>query len=110
MLRRSRIALPAFRRCLTSRYDEGSSNMYTSAFWQHTTAMAKRWSSPPDSASTSRSHTCARSSSSRRRGLLPSSSLESRTFSTLPLTALGMWSTYCGLMIALRSSSRMRVK
>ena len=26
------------------------------------------------------------------------------------LTALGMWSTYCGLMTAFRSSSRIRVK
>ena len=38
------------------------------------------------------------------------SSLAERIFFTSPLTAFGMWSTYCGLMIALMSSSRIFVK
>lgn len=49
----------AFSRCRTSKYEEGSSSMYTLASCAATTAMAKRCSSPPDRFSTLRSHTCA---------------------------------------------------
>ena len=40
--------------CLTSKYEDGSSNMNMSAFWMQTIAQAKRWSSPPDKSSTFR--------------------------------------------------------
>jgi hypothetical protein len=36
-----------FSRCLTSKYEDGSSNMYTSAFCTTTTEMANRCNSPP---------------------------------------------------------------
>jgi len=41
-----RITSVAVIRCLMSRKDEGSSNMYTSASWQTVQQIAKRWSSP----------------------------------------------------------------
>mmetsp|Transcript_3630 Transcript_3630/g.14699 ORF Transcript_3630/g.14699 Transcript_3630/m.14699 type:complete len:115 (+) Transcript_3630:1191-1535(+) len=110
MSRRPRMTRAALRRCLTSRYDEGSSNIQQSACCAATTAIAKRCSSPPDRSPTERSITGSRSSKSTMRSLLSRSIFWSITSSTLPRTALGMWSTYCGLMTALRSSSRMRVK
>lgn len=164
----------ALSRWRTSRYDDGSSTMYTSACWHATTAMAKRCSSPPLRFSTLRSRTwaeavvvvkrvgarallassccfvvacfrarrrprfplrpwaqaagqrnastpapqshfshpirrpiftppnrtCSRSRSLSRRALTPRWSFSSSTVPTLPRTALGMWSTYCGLMTA----------
>mmetsp|Transcript_5538 Transcript_5538/g.9621 ORF Transcript_5538/g.9621 Transcript_5538/m.9621 type:complete len:105 (-) Transcript_5538:569-883(-) len=100
----------ALRRCRTSRYEDGSSIMYTCASWAATTAMANRCSSPPERFSTLRSHTCAKSRSTSSCALIPRWSLVSSTSLTLPRTALGMWSTYWGLMMALMLSSRTRVK
>mmetsp|Transcript_24518 Transcript_24518/g.40119 ORF Transcript_24518/g.40119 Transcript_24518/m.40119 type:complete len:96 (+) Transcript_24518:1463-1750(+) len=92
----------AVRRCLTSRYDEGSSNMYTSLICIAHAAMAKRWSSPPDKTLMSRSSKC---DSSASRTAHPKTSLSSaserssrslRTFLTDPFTLSlrGMASTY----------------
>lgn len=64
----------------------------------------------PDKCSTSRSRTCSSSRTFCRCSRCPRPSFCTRTSSTFPLTARGMWSTYCGLMIACRSSSRIRVK
>mmetsp|Transcript_7709 Transcript_7709/g.13172 ORF Transcript_7709/g.13172 Transcript_7709/m.13172 type:complete len:114 (+) Transcript_7709:1622-1963(+) len=100
----------ALRRWRTSRYDEGSSNMYTSALWTQTTAIANRWSSPPERSSTLRSITFCRSSSSISVSRTPRSSFALRISPTVPLTAFGMWSTYCGLIIAFRLSSKILVK
>mmetsp|Transcript_37842 Transcript_37842/g.60684 ORF Transcript_37842/g.60684 Transcript_37842/m.60684 type:complete len:116 (-) Transcript_37842:551-898(-) len=105
-----RMTRDAFRRCFTSRYDEGSSNMYTSASCTATTAIAKRCSSPPESALTSRSSTFSKSSSTMSSSVTPRSSRFLSVSNTSPLTAFGMWSTYCGLMSALMSSSKMRVR
>ena len=56
-----RMVNAAFKRCFTSKYDDGSSNMKISPFWMHTIAMAKRCNSPPDNAATSRSRICVKS-------------------------------------------------
>mmetsp|Transcript_4255 Transcript_4255/g.19318 ORF Transcript_4255/g.19318 Transcript_4255/m.19318 type:complete len:116 (-) Transcript_4255:608-955(-) len=110
MWSKERMTRLAFSRCLTSRYDDGSSNMYMSASCTATTAMANRCSSPPDNCRTSRSRTASRSSSSINSSTLPRSSLSCKVCKTCPLTALGMWSTYWGLISALMSSSRIRVR
>mmetsp|Transcript_18599 Transcript_18599/g.32495 ORF Transcript_18599/g.32495 Transcript_18599/m.32495 type:complete len:83 (+) Transcript_18599:815-1063(+) len=73
-------------------------------------AMATRCSSPPESSSMSRSTRCPRSSWSSAHSRLSRSCLFSMIWRTGPFTARGMWSTYCGLMIAFRSSSSSRVK
>lgn len=49
-----RIVRAAFKRCLTSKYEDGSSNMNMSPFCMQTMAQAKRCSSPPDNAAISR--------------------------------------------------------
>mmetsp|Transcript_1755 Transcript_1755/g.7089 ORF Transcript_1755/g.7089 Transcript_1755/m.7089 type:complete len:116 (-) Transcript_1755:567-914(-) len=110
MCRSDRMTRDALSLCLTSRYEDGSSNMYMSASCTATTAMANLCSSPPESALTSRSNTFSRSSSSTSSDTLPRSSLSCRVWSTRPFTALGMWSTYWGLMRALMSSSRILVR
>mmetsp|Transcript_6789 Transcript_6789/g.24141 ORF Transcript_6789/g.24141 Transcript_6789/m.24141 type:complete len:119 (+) Transcript_6789:1432-1788(+) len=105
-----RMTCAALRRCRTSRYDEGSSNMYTSAICTATTAMAKRCSSPPLSLSTSRSSRWSRSSSGSSVSATSRWSLAPMILPTVPLTARGMWSTYCGLITARRLSSSTFVK
>mmetsp|Transcript_42404 Transcript_42404/g.99330 ORF Transcript_42404/g.99330 Transcript_42404/m.99330 type:complete len:91 (-) Transcript_42404:705-977(-) len=85
-----RIARAALSRCITSKYDDGSSNMYTSARCTRTTPMAKRCSSPPDSLSTSRSKTAERSKMSIVAVTASLSSFFVMMSPTLPLTALGM--------------------
>mmetsp|Transcript_14102 Transcript_14102/g.44142 ORF Transcript_14102/g.44142 Transcript_14102/m.44142 type:complete len:116 (-) Transcript_14102:563-910(-) len=110
MSSRLRMTRAALRRCLTSRYDEGSSNIQQSACCAATTPMAKRCSSPPDRSATDRPSTGCKSSSSMSSSFLSRSSFWSSTSSTLPRTALGMWSTYCGLTTAFKLSSRIRVK
>mmetsp|Transcript_13237 Transcript_13237/g.39174 ORF Transcript_13237/g.39174 Transcript_13237/m.39174 type:complete len:177 (+) Transcript_13237:953-1483(+) len=75
---RLRMACAAATRCLTSRKLEGSSNRYTSAATLRHRAIAKRCSSPPERACTSRSRTASRSSSSMISRHFPSSSLSSR--------------------------------
>mmetsp|Transcript_16711 Transcript_16711/g.24545 ORF Transcript_16711/g.24545 Transcript_16711/m.24545 type:complete len:105 (-) Transcript_16711:423-737(-) len=96
--------------CFTSRYEEGSSNMYTSASCTTTTPMANLCSSPPDKTSTSLSRRCISSISCRVFSITSLWLLLFMMTSTFPCTARGMWSTYWGLMIAFRLSSRMRVK
>mmetsp|Transcript_7927 Transcript_7927/g.19147 ORF Transcript_7927/g.19147 Transcript_7927/m.19147 type:complete len:90 (-) Transcript_7927:629-898(-) len=86
----------AVRRCLTSRYEEGSSNMYTSLTWTATAAMANLCSSPPDRTRISRFNKCFNSAwvVAQSKMSLPSASLRSsfalRTCSTCPLMARGM--------------------
>mmetsp|Transcript_18934 Transcript_18934/g.47200 ORF Transcript_18934/g.47200 Transcript_18934/m.47200 type:complete len:85 (-) Transcript_18934:531-785(-) len=84
--------------------------MYTSASCTATTAMANRCSSPPDSALISRSNTFPRSSSTMSSSVRLVSSRAFSVSSTCPLIALGMWSTYCGLISALMLSSRIFVR
>mmetsp|Transcript_41372 Transcript_41372/g.82843 ORF Transcript_41372/g.82843 Transcript_41372/m.82843 type:complete len:89 (+) Transcript_41372:877-1143(+) len=88
------MALQAWMRCFTSRYDDGSSNMYTSAFWTATTAMAKRCSSPPDRSCTPRPRTLSRSNTRTRKSFMSMSFFSVRISPTMPLIARGMWSTY----------------
>mmetsp|Transcript_10723 Transcript_10723/g.28116 ORF Transcript_10723/g.28116 Transcript_10723/m.28116 type:complete len:100 (-) Transcript_10723:566-865(-) len=89
-----RITLAAFSLCFTSKYDEGSSNWYTSARWAATIAMANLCNSPPERSSTflpqtpPKSNWSFKNSSFSRSIFLPISS------PTWPFTARGMWSTY----------------
>lgn len=64
-----RMVRAAFKRCLTSKYDDGSSNMKMSPACMHTMAMAKRCSSPPDRAAISRSRICIKSNLRTKRFL-----------------------------------------
>mmetsp|Transcript_23246 Transcript_23246/g.56075 ORF Transcript_23246/g.56075 Transcript_23246/m.56075 type:complete len:108 (+) Transcript_23246:1210-1533(+) len=63
------------KRCLTSRKELTSSNMYTSALRQRVQATANRWSSPPDKSSMFRSNRGSRSRSRAYRSIMPRSSL-----------------------------------
>merc|ERR1719470_594554 len=105
-LMRFLMARAALSLCLTSRYEDGSSNMKMSAAWMQTMAQANLCSSPPERSSTLRSLTLIRSNISHTLcWFFISSFLSSRDW-TLPFTALGIWSTYWGLITALRSSAR----
>mmetsp|Transcript_16172 Transcript_16172/g.50606 ORF Transcript_16172/g.50606 Transcript_16172/m.50606 type:complete len:85 (-) Transcript_16172:595-849(-) len=84
--------------------------MYTSQSCTAVTAMAKRCSSPPDSTATSRSRRCVSDRSSHTTSATLRSSLRLTIVPTTPLTALGMWSTNCGLIAAFRLSSKILVK
>mmetsp|Transcript_26374 Transcript_26374/g.78308 ORF Transcript_26374/g.78308 Transcript_26374/m.78308 type:complete len:85 (-) Transcript_26374:215-469(-) len=84
--------------------------MYTLASCTDTAAIANRCSSPPERFSTLRSVTWISSSSSMSCSIFPLASRSASTERTLPRTALGMWSTYCGLMTGFRLSSSTLVK
>mmetsp|Transcript_31532 Transcript_31532/g.82414 ORF Transcript_31532/g.82414 Transcript_31532/m.82414 type:complete len:124 (-) Transcript_31532:584-955(-) len=104
---RLRMTSVAVMRCRTSRNEDGSSNMYTSASRSVVHAIAKRCSSPPESAWTSRSRRCMRSS------FVAISSQHLRSSQPLS-TAPTLWPTSrftksvssCTLTATLRSSSR----
>ncbi|KAJ1449667.1 hypothetical protein M885DRAFT_85991 [Pelagophyceae sp. CCMP2097] len=81
-----------------------------SACWTKQTAIAKRCSSPPDKRSMGRSWTCSRSKMRIIDFALSRWHFWLMMSTTVPFTARGMWSTYCGLMMASKLSSRMRVK
>mmetsp|Transcript_5975 Transcript_5975/g.8870 ORF Transcript_5975/g.8870 Transcript_5975/m.8870 type:complete len:91 (+) Transcript_5975:1288-1560(+) len=90
--------------------------MYTSDDCTATAAIANLCNSPPDNTPTSRSMTCFNSASvvAQSRTSHPSnsdrSSFRLRISPTIPRTARGIWSTYCGLIVALRVSSKTLVK
>ncbi|RNA22293.1 hypothetical protein BpHYR1_026734 [Brachionus plicatilis] len=81
-----------------------------SLFLTQVTAQANRCSSPPDKSSMFRVLSPLSSYSSMIRSKLSLSFLLVNISSTVPLMARGIWSTYCGLMIAFRLSSRILVK
>mmetsp|Transcript_18683 Transcript_18683/g.59538 ORF Transcript_18683/g.59538 Transcript_18683/m.59538 type:complete len:129 (-) Transcript_18683:495-881(-) len=105
-----RMTREALSLCFTSRYEDGSSYMYTSFSCTDTTAIANRCSSPPDSISISRSPRWSSCRSVIMVSATPRVSLRFRMPPTVPLAARGMWSTYCGLMAACRLSSSTLVK
>jgi len=107
------MTLAADNRCLMSRYDDGSSNMYTSACRTAAMAIANRCSSPPESCPTSRSSSLLSSSSFWRKSRLDSSACRSSILPTVMFGIFmlrGIWSTYCGFVTALMSSSSTLVK
>mmetsp|Transcript_13775 Transcript_13775/g.34920 ORF Transcript_13775/g.34920 Transcript_13775/m.34920 type:complete len:93 (-) Transcript_13775:667-945(-) len=87
-----RMVSAALRRWRISRYEEGSSNMYTFDCCTQTMQIAKRCSSPPESTSTSRSSTWLRSRTRVISAITssPRSALEARILRTWPFTARGM--------------------
>mmetsp|Transcript_58988 Transcript_58988/g.128066 ORF Transcript_58988/g.128066 Transcript_58988/m.128066 type:complete len:109 (+) Transcript_58988:1506-1832(+) len=86
-------------RCLTSKYEVGSSKKYTSTSFMIVIAIANLWSSPPDKSSILRSSKWFNANCSHNSSFLLRSSIRSTTARTVclpkaPPPDLGSVSTY----------------